>query len=255
MGFAYDYEAGFEEPNNKNAWFAKAITADGTGKRVLEVGCATGYVGEYLVRNLGCEVYGVEYVEVAAEKARERGCYQAVVTGDIQDPATVAGLPEGTFDFVLFGDVLEHLMNPERALQIVKPLLKPGGRVLVCVPSIIHWSLRLRVLRGKFEYTETGPLDRTHVRFFTPRSARELMEGAGLRVVRDGGVVWLPSALYKLPKSARYGLERVAGKAFPNVMYGQVLLDGTPAPEEGAIRSGKSAGAPDGAPSVGIGMS
>jgi 2-polyprenyl-3-methyl-5-hydroxy-6-metoxy-1,4-benzoquinol methylase len=100
--------------------------------------------------------------------ARARNCYEAALTGDIQDPATVATLPKGEFDFVMFGDVLEHLNSPEKALEIIKPLLKPDGHILICVPSIVHWSIRMRVLKGQFEYTETGPLDRTHVRFFTP---------------------------------------------------------------------------------------
>lgn len=225
MDFPYDYDAGFDDPNNKNAWFAESI---GTGKTILEVGCATGYVGEYLVNQLGCRVWGIEYVDSAAAHARARNCYEAVLTGDIQDPETVAPLLPGSLDFILFGDVLEHLNCPERALEIVKPLLKPDGHLLICVPSIVHWSIRMRVLKGQFEYTETGPLDRTHVRFFTPKTARDLLVATNLRIVRQGGVVWLPSALYKLPKPLRYKIERAVGATLPNLMYGQVLLDAVP---------------------------
>ena len=150
-----------------------------------------------------CCVYGVEYVPKAAERARARGCYAEVLTGDIQDPATVAGLKPGNFDFVLFGDVLEHLIAPERALRNVAPLLTPGGHILICVPSIVHWSLRWRILRGQFEYTDTGPLDRTHVHFFTPKTARDLVQAEGFRIVEEGGVVWLPSVVYKLPLPMR----------------------------------------------------
>lgn len=220
--FAYDYDAGFDDPSNKNAWFARAIHR---GSNILEVGCATGYVGEYLVRELGCRVTGVEYVLSAAERSRERRCYDDVLVGDIQDPATVSGLPKGSFDFVLFGDVLEHLFQPNKALEVVKPLLKPDGHILICVPSIVHWSIRLRVMKGQFDYTETGPLDRTHVHFFTPKSARELMAATGLRIVRVGGVVWLPAVVYKFPKALRHRLERAFGSAAPNLVHGQILLD------------------------------
>lgn len=225
MAEIYDYPAGFDDPGNKNAWFGRII---GEGKRVLEVGCATGYVGEHLVRQQNCRVRGIEYVADAAARARARGCYEEVLTGDIQDPRTVADLAPGGFDFVLFGDVLEHLIAPEKALRNVAPLLAAGGHVLICVPSIIHWSLRWRILRGRFEYTDTGPLDRTHVHFFTPETARALVRGEGFRVVQEGGVVWLPSVAYRLPPKVRGALERSLARLSPDLVYGQSLLDVQP---------------------------
>lgn len=222
MAEVYDYPAGFDDPGNKNAWFGEII---GSGKRVLEVGCATGYVGEHLVRQQGCRVVGIDYVPEPAARARERGCYDDVLVGDIQNPATVAGLTPGGFDFVLFGDVLEHLTSPESALQNVAPLLAPGGHVLICVPSIIHWSLRWKILRGRFEYTDTGPLDRTHVHFFTPQTARALVRQEGFRIVKESGVVWLPGAVYRLPGKTRRRLEMAFAKLSPDLVYGQALLD------------------------------
>lgn len=227
MADIYDYPAGFDDPGNKNAWFGRII---GEGKRVLEVGCATGYVGEHLVREQGCHVHGIEYMAEMAERARGRGCYKQVLIGDIQNPCTVATLEPGGFDFVLFGDVLEHLPTPEKALRNVVPLLALGGHVLICVPSIIHWSLRWRILRGQFEYTDTGPLDRTHVHFFTAKTARDMVQSEGFRIVREGGIVWLPSPVYNLPSRARITLERSLARLIPNLVYGQVLLDVQPEP-------------------------
>ncbi|MCW3053862.1 MAG: Methyltransferase type 11 [Chthonomonadales bacterium] len=224
MALIYDYEAGFDDPSNKNAWFGRII---GERKRVLEVGCATGYVGEYLVKNQKCCLYGVEYVAAAAETARKRDCYKQVVVGDIQAPETVAGFEAGSFDYILFGDVLEHLISPEKALELVKPLLTPEGHILICVPSIVHWSLRRNMLLGKFEYTETGPMDRTHVHFFTPKTIRELVRQQNLKICQEGGVVWLPSLLNRLPTRLRRGLEGFAARLCPNLAYGQVLLDVT----------------------------
>jgi len=218
----YDYPAGFDDPGNKNAWFGGII---GENKRVLEVGCATGYVGEYLVRQQHCRVHGIEYMPKPAEWSRERGCYEEVLGGDILDPATVAGLERGSFDFVLFGDVLEHLTSPEQALRNIAPLLAPGGHVLICVPSIIHWSLRWKILRGQFEYTETGPLDRTHVHFFTPQTACALVRREGFKIVKESGVVWLPSVVYRLPSKTRRRLELAFARLSPDLVYGQVLLD------------------------------
>ena len=160
-----------------------------------------------------------------AEWSRERGCYEEVLGGDILDPATVAGLERGSFDFVLFGDVLEHLTSPEQALRNIAPLLAPGGHVLICVPSIIHWSLRWKILRGQFEYIETGPLDRTHVHFFTPQTACALVRREGFKIVKESGVVWLPSVVYRLPSKTRRRLELAFARLSPDLVYGQVLLD------------------------------
>lgn len=222
MAEVYDYAAGFDDPSNKNAWFGNII---GEGRKVLEVGCATGYVGEHLVKQQRCRVYGVEYVERAAQKARERGCYEQVITGDIQDSATLSVLEANSFDFVLFGDVLEHLITPERGLANVLPYLTAGGHILICVPSIVHWSIRRDMLRGHFEYTDTGPLDRTHVHFFTPKTIRDLVRQAGLKIVRAGGVVWLPRFCYRLPQRIRHKLERLGAAVWPDGIYGQILLD------------------------------
>lgn len=222
MAEIYDYEAGFDDPSNKNAWFAAIM---GTGKRVLEVGCATGYIGEYMAKNLDCKVWGFEYVAKAAEQARSRRCYEDVVVGDIQDSAALASLPRANFDFIMFADVLEHLVSPELALENIKPLLAPGGHVLICVPSIVHWSIRRDILFGKFEYTDTGPLDRTHVHFFTPRTACKLVKDCGFKIEKQSGVVWLPKVVYKLPRRVRLALEKIAQTLAPSAVHGQALLD------------------------------
>ena len=221
----YDFEAGFDDPSNKNAWFGRLI---GRNRRVLEVGCATGYVGEYLVKQRSCSAIGVEIVPEAAAKARSRECYDDVIAGDIQDPLVIDRLRGEPFDFILFGDVLEHLVEPVAALRSVVTLLAANGRILICVPNIVHWSMRLRILLGKFEYTQTGILDRTHLRFYTPESAREMVRQAGMTIFSSGGVVWLPSPLNRLSTSSRARLERIATRVSPGFFHGQVLLEVAP---------------------------
>ena len=80
----------------------------------------------------------------------------------------------------------EHVAWPQAVLEAYLPLLRPGGRVLVSLPNVGLWSARFSHLLGKWDYAETGVLDRTHLRFFTARSARELLEGAKLTVRRRG---------------------------------------------------------------------
>ena len=145
--------------------------------------------------------------------------------GDAQDAAAFEPIAGEEFDFVLFGDVLEHLTTPERALDNIKPHLAPEGHVLICVPSIIHWSIRRNILFGKFEYQDTGPLDRTHVHFFTPRTVRKLVRDCGFRIVRESGVPWLPRVVYRLPVGVRTAIERIARLVARDLVDGQTLLD------------------------------
>lgn len=224
--FVYDFDASVNDPRDKNAWFAATMFSR---SRVLEVGCATGYVGEYLNRSLNCEIVGVEVFEDAATKARSRGCYTDVLTADIEDPATFAKLPVTPFDYVIFGDVLEHLVSPQATLEAVAGVLAPAGRVLICLPNIVHWSMRARVLAGRFDYTDTGLLDRTHLRFFTPATGRALIEESGYRVVNHGGVVWLPQPIRRLCPGAWYeSLERLCGRVAPSLFFGQALFEAVP---------------------------
>ena len=81
-------------------------------------------------------------------------------------------------------DVLEHLVDPEALLRECRELLKPGGTLLVSVPNVANITVRLALLFGRFNYAPRGILDRTHLKFFTGKSARRLLEAAGLEVVR-----------------------------------------------------------------------
>jgi SAM-dependent methyltransferase len=158
-----------------------AVRLAGWNKRVLDVGCATGYVAATL-SDRGCTVVGIEGDPHAAEKARS--VTERVVVGDLEDPATIDSLGDDSFDVVLCGDVLEHLVDPIAVLRRAVEHLRPDGIVIVSVPNVAHADVRLNLLQGRFPYTETGLLDRTHLRFYTASSARELLEHAGLLVVR-----------------------------------------------------------------------
>jgi 2-polyprenyl-3-methyl-5-hydroxy-6-metoxy-1,4-benzoquinol methylase len=149
------------------------------GQRILEFGCSTGFLSRHLVER-GCKVTGVEIDAQAAESARQ-WCDRVLVL-DLNKPEWTDGLSRD-YDTILFGDVLEHLMDPELALRKACQLLLPNGRIIVCIPNIAHWTIRASLLRGKFDYTSTGILDMTHLRFFTPETGRKLIEDSGCRVV------------------------------------------------------------------------
>jgi SAM-dependent methyltransferase len=148
--------------------------------RVLDLGCADGHLAERL-RSLGYHVTGVDVVAHNGVKERVDRFVQA----DLE-----RGVPPevGTsFDVVLAADVLEHVRSPDRVLQDVRPLLAPGGSLLVSVPNIGHWYPRARVAVGRFDYDRRGILDQDHVRFFTRRSFERLVTSTGFRVVHRSG--------------------------------------------------------------------
>lgn len=155
------------------------------GARVLDVGCATGYLAAELTRR-GCVVDGIEFDPRAAEQARAPGRCREVVVGDLESPLTREAVEAmlGTTrpDHVLCADVLEHLRDPWSTLAWLRTLLAPEGKAIISVPNIAHWTARRALLRGRFDYTDFGLFDRTHLRFFTRASATELARRAGFAV-------------------------------------------------------------------------
>jgi methionine biosynthesis protein MetW len=203
------------------------------GARVLDVGCATGYLGAELTAR-GCAVVGVEADPAAARAAAAAAHCEQVVTGDVETAdcrAALGGL--APFDAVVCADVLEHLRDPWEALRFLATLLRPGGRAVLSLPNTGHWTARRAVLRGRFPYAEHGLFDRTHLRFFTRASARGLAAGAGLRVRAER---FAPAPL---PLQAHVGglrrLEGPAARAWPELFALQVVLDCEAGPYEPAV--------------------
>jgi methionine biosynthesis protein MetW len=154
-------------------------------RRVLDVGCGAGALGAALKRDREVEVVGVEADPDAAAAARER--LDRVVEADAEQ---VLGRPEaaadlGRFDCLVAADSLEHMRDPWWALACAAELLEPGATAVVSLPNVrffeTFWQLGVR---GRWPRREQGVFDRTHLRWFALRDARELLEGAGLAVVR-----------------------------------------------------------------------
>lgn len=159
------------------------------GSRILEIGCGTGHLSEYLVREQGCSVLGVELEPAQAEVAAGRGF--PVFAGSITDPALQArldGYVAGSqpFAVVFMSQVIEHLAEPEAVLARIKDWLASDGVLIISTCNIAHWRCRLRLLRGKWEYEDYGIFDRGHLRFFTPRSFARLLEDCGYEIMDSG---------------------------------------------------------------------
>jgi 2-polyprenyl-3-methyl-5-hydroxy-6-metoxy-1,4-benzoquinol methylase len=166
--------------DNLNTTHALAVLDVRPGSLVLDVGCADGSVARRLAER-GCRVVGIE-IDPEAAAAAARYCEQVIV-GDIETLDLHAATDAREFDHVLFLDVLEHLRDPPAALKAASNRLKPEGRAVLSVPNVTHAALRLQLLAGRFEYTETGLLDRTHLHFFDRQALERLISQAGLTVV------------------------------------------------------------------------
>lgn len=166
---------------------------------VLEVGCGTGALAEAYRRiNPDVRYLGVEISPVAAHAAAEAGRVDQVFVGDaaMVEPADL-GLPEiePNVDCLVFGDVLEHMLDPWAVLTRLGHWVRNGGQVLACIPNVQHYSVLVNLLRGKWEYQDEGLLDRTHLRFFTLDSMQELFARAGLKVF-DVQPRWWPDGSF-----------------------------------------------------------
>lgn len=148
---------------------------DGEGA-VLDVGCGSGALGAWIKRtNTRAVVHGIDISSEAGSAAAERLDAFWCVDLDLS-PLPETGM---RYDLIILGDILEHLKRPDLFLAGVNDRLASGGRVIVSVPNIANYSIRLRLLLGEFRYTETGIMDRTHLRFFTWQSFAELVAQSG----------------------------------------------------------------------------
>lgn len=164
---------------NRNLSHTQVIELVGQDKTVLDVGCATGSMARALAAR-GCRVSGVDVDAETAEAARPD--LDELLIADLNSTQLSEHFKAGSFDVLIFADVLEHVLEPQRVLRDALALLAPGGRVVVSIPNVTHGSVRLALLQGRWRYTETGLLDRTHIRFFTRTAVLELLESVGLVV-------------------------------------------------------------------------
>jgi 2-polyprenyl-3-methyl-5-hydroxy-6-metoxy-1,4-benzoquinol methylase len=149
---------------------------------VLEVGCGNGATLAYLKHQAYCgRTYGLELLESVAEEARKQVDY--ITIGDAEKI-----LPQWEakqFDLILCLDVIEHLLDPWAFIDQAARLLKPEGVLIASIPNIRTASVIGKLLfKGTFDYQDAGIMDRTHLRFFTRKSAMELMNRKPLQLER-----------------------------------------------------------------------
>lgn len=173
-GSEYEFKA---FPYSSHYWILKLLERETAPLRILDVGTASGYLGRIL-KDLGHSVAGIEFDAATAEKAKQY--YESFQVADIE---TFAFPYRQEFDYILFADVLEHLRDPAAVLRKCIPALKESGKIVVSVPNIANFLMRLSLLSGKFDYMDRGILDRTHLRFFTLRSLKKMMDEVSCEIL------------------------------------------------------------------------
>ncbi len=169
------YGLNIAHPHTAHATIIRLV---GSAKRILEVGCSAGYLSE-MFTHTGCTVTAIELDQAEAEKARPY-CSRIII-GSIEDP-NILQAAAGTYDVIVCADVLEHLRSPLSVLERLGSYLHEDGCFIVSLPNVANWKVRISLLLGRFEYADEGILDRTHLRFFTIASARQLLERAGCQI-------------------------------------------------------------------------
>jgi len=145
-------------------------------KKVLDIGCAQGGLGKNLKKKKrDIEITGIELSPVLAEKATL--VYDKVIIGDVEKVDI-----NDIFDLVICGDIIEHLYNPWQILVKINKWLKKDGYFIGCVPNVGHWSIVKDLLEGRFEYIPAGLLCVGHIRFFTEKSLKEMLNEAGFAI-------------------------------------------------------------------------
>ncbi len=146
-------------------------------RNVIELGCGSGSFGKVLRQNYpeAC-IIGVEINPQAAEKARP--VYDTVHISDVND--VLSATTPGLFDLIVCNDILEHLTDPWKCLNLAKNCLASDGVVVASIPNMRFWPVLSDLLFNKaWNYRDAGVMDRTHLRFFTESSIHRLFVDCG----------------------------------------------------------------------------
>lgn len=156
-----------------------ARLVDTSTKSILDVGCGFGFLGSSLkASDSERRVVGIEKDTRAAQEARK--VLDAVFNGDLETPDMP--LPTETFDCIIFADILEHLRDPLSAIVRLKQYLKKDGYIICSIPNMRHYTVFLRLLTKGWKYEDYGLFDRTHLRFFSLQTMKQLIHDAGFTV-------------------------------------------------------------------------
>ena len=158
--------------------------------KILEFGPANGRLTKYLKKNMDCDVDIIEIDEIAGKEASQyaRRALIGPKYGDIDNELWAEELNGEKYDYIIFADVLEHLKNPEKTLQLAEKFLKSNGALCFSIPNLAHNSVIIELFNNNFKYTEIGLLDKTHISFFAYNSIQDMVNKTNLEIVEERAV-------------------------------------------------------------------
>lgn len=168
--------------NNTISWIAKSVDICSS---VLEFGPANGRLTKYLTEQKKCKV---DIVEIDSESGKEAALYAEKALlgseeGNIENYYWIQ--TEKKYDYIIFADVLEHLINPQDVLEHCSAVIAEKGKILVSIPNASHNSVIIELFNDEFEYNPTGILDNTHLKFFTRKSFERMAQNAGWTIIGE----------------------------------------------------------------------
>ncbi len=192
---------------SSHSWALKICDQIPSTSSILDVGPGSCSFGQFFKDRGFDKLYAIE--NDAENRERAKLVYGTVV-------AELTELKQERFELILLLDVLEHMPNPFDFFAQVSKLLKPGGMILISLPNIAHWSVRIPLLFGYFNYQDRGLLDRTHLQFFTRARFRELLQSVpDLRLIEESSSIEpaeliLPKAIWNNELWRRLSLIRLS---------------------------------------------
>jgi 2-polyprenyl-3-methyl-5-hydroxy-6-metoxy-1,4-benzoquinol methylase len=220
-----------EHRYTKSHRLVREAVADLAGKRILDLGCSRGLLLERFRRYEGTELVGIELDPADRAEAEARGIHVDTDQINVFDDGQItARLPyaDSSFDVVLAAEIIEHIVDTLGFVREIQRVVRPGGAVFLSTPNILWWKYRLDLLVGRspdpLEHRLLYGADFGHVRTFTPALLREVVEDAGLEVVRIAGKRLGPiSSVARTPRPLARFLDRVATR-WPNVSDDMLLV-------------------------------
>jgi len=156
--------------------------------KIIDIGCSAGNIGAMLKAHQLCQwVTGVEAFEQTAQIVRTH--LDGVIVGAVEQ--ALQQIPDQHFDCILCLDTLEYLVDPWNVLDRPSKKLKPQRMLITNIPNIGHLSILVKFfLLRCWTYTDSGILERTHLRFFTKRSCLQLLDLRQLQLEKIRSLVF-----------------------------------------------------------------
>ena len=200
---------------------------DKNDRLILDVGCGAGDTGKLILSVYpNSEVVGITCSQVEYNQASQN------LSCCININVEIENLPDkylNLFDVLIFSHVLEHLINPTEVLYKLLPYLKPNGKIIIALPNIANWRERVKLISGKFEYTDGGVMDKTHLHFYTYYTAPKYLIDPikELKIEHHFANGSVPLAFFRhylFPSEMKQWIDRLGFKYFPNLFGAEILI-------------------------------